>query len=92
MLDAIIEIISLHEVQIVIALYLLISVCIGIYHLVQTAMFENYMSDVPIGDSCYFEPKVPLFDAWVYIFFPAWIIIWIWIGIARLINKIIYHD
>lgn len=91
MLNTIIEILSLDEVQIGLALYLLISVYIGIYRIAQTAMFENYMSDVPIGDSCYYKPRALLFNIWVYVFFPAWIIIWIWRGIAHLINKIIYH-
>ena len=72
------------------SIYLLISLSIAVHRIHERIKWENYMSDVPYGDWEYYAPKVPLFDATTYIFFPAGIMIWGWLRIAHVINKIFY--
>ena len=74
----------------ILKIYLIISIVVGIFSLLDEASAEEYLSDVPEGDLEYYGcAESSLVNPCTVIFFPSLIVIGIWIGIASIINAIL---
>ena len=67
------------------------SVCLAAKRIVSRWKYEKFMDTVPIGDTEFYEPKVPLTDWKTTIFFPAHLLIVAWMMITKTINSRLYY-
>lgn len=70
-------------------LYLSISVAVAVDRLLTIGRYERSTWNVPFGDlKDYYASRPRLFTFWTSVFFPATIIIMIWVGIVKIFNSI----
>lgn len=68
--------------------YLIISVLVGIATILEWRAKEKYLADVPIGDLEFYDTALH-YSASNFIFIPSILIVWIYLVVIFIINKII---
>lgn len=67
--------------------YLSFSFILACYRIARYVSYEEMISKVPAGDVDYFKEPV-LFDWLTVLLFPAFILIHLWMGFVKLINRL----
>lgn len=68
--------------------YLIISVIVATATILEWRAKENYLADVPIGDLEFYDTDFH-YNASNFIFIPSILIVWIYLVVIFIINKII---
>ena len=79
---------NLLTIKIYVVIYLIISVCIGIHDLYLLWVQEQELMQYPVGDIGYYVFPKKITGVHNWIFLPSWLVIKVWILIARGINHL----